>query len=403
MSSVQFRFDAQDVHGARQRGTLEATNARHARQLLRERGLRVLSVRPVRLHLPAAWMPGKRLGATHLAIVTRQLATLLRASMPLSDALQAVASQSEQRGVSQLMRAVNERVTQGHTLADALGQYPQAFPMVYRATVAAAERSGYLPDVFERLADHGERQQALRQKVQLAMVYPVILMLVSLLVVGFLLGYVVPDVVQAFARDQAQLPFATRLLIGLSEFTGRFGLLAIVVLLSGVALARWALLQPARRARWDALALRLPWWGDFIRASDAARFVATLATLGRSGVALVDAMHIGAAVTSNLALRARLKGAAQEVAEGASLANSLKHCSALPPLTLHMIASGERAGELDAMLERAADLQEKHLASRISLLVSLCEPLMLLVMGGIVLFIVLAILLPILNLNQLVS
>ena len=400
---MQFRYECQDSRGAIQRGRLETASASQARQLLRERGLRVVSIRPVRLHWPAAWQPGRRLGATQLAIVTRQLATLLHAGMPLSEALQAVAAQSEERGVSQLMQAVNERVTQGYSLADALAQYPQAFPMVYRATVAAAERSGYLPDVFERLADHGERQQALRQKVQLAMVYPVILLLVSLLVVGFLLGYVVPDVVQAFARDQAQLPFATRLLIGLSEFTGRFGLLLIGMLLVCVAAARWALRLPARRARWDALVLRLPMWGAFIRASDAARFVATLATLGRSGVALVDAMHIGAAVTSNLALRERLVSAAQELAEGASLATSLSRCAALPPLTLHMIASGERAGELDAMLERAADLQEKHLASRISLLVSLCEPLMLLVMGAIVLFIVLAILLPILNLNQLVT
>lgn len=400
---MRFRYHAQPSHGARHRGTLEAASARQARQLLRERGLQVLSIRPVRWRWPDAWLPGKRLGATQLAIITRQLATLLHAGMPLSDALQAVASQTEQRGVSQLLRAVNEQVTQGHTLADALGRYPQAFPMVYRATVAAAERSGYLPDVFERLADHGERQQALRQKVQLAMVYPMILLLVSLLVVGFLLGYVVPDVVQAFARDQAQLPFATRLLIGLSEFTGRFGLLLIVALLTCVLATRWALRQPARRARWDALALRLPMWGAFIRASDAARFVATLATLGRSGVALVDAMHIGAAVTSNMALRERLGSAARELAEGASLATSLARCAALPPLTLHMIASGERAGELDAMLERAADLQEKHLASRIALLVSLCEPLMLLVMGAIVLFIVLAILLPILNLNQLVT
>lgn len=400
---MQFRYDALDPGGARQRGTLEAANAREARQLLRERGLRVLSIRPARWHWPVAWLPGKRLGATQLAVVTRQLATLLHAGMPLSDTLQAVASQTEQRSVSQLLRAVNEQVTQGHTLADALGQYPQAFPVVYRATVAAAERSGCLADVFERLADHGERQQALRQKVQLALVYPVILLLVSLLVVGFLLGYVVPDVVQAFARDQAQLPFATRLLIGLSEFTVRFGLLVIVAVLGCVVAARVALRRPARRARWDALALRLPMWGAFIRASDAARFVATLATLGRSGVALVDAMHIGAAVTSNLALRERLASAARELAEGASLATSLARCAALPPLTLHMIASGERAGELDAMLERAADLQEKNLASRISLLVSLCEPLMLLVMGAIVLFIVLAILLPILNLNQLVT
>ena len=399
---MRFRYLVQDPQGARRRGTLEAGNARQARQLLREQGLLIIAVRAVRLQWNSRLRP-VRLGGTQLAIITRQLATLLRASMPLSDALLAVASQSEDRQASKLMGAVNEQIAQGRTLADALGHYPQAFPAVYRATVAAAERSGHLSSVFERLADHGEREQALRQKVQLAMVYPLILFLVSLLVVGFLLGYVVPDVVQAFARDQAQLPYATLLLIALSEFTGHFGLLIIMTVLCCVVAVRWALRQPARRRRWDALALRIPLWGEFIRASNAARFVATLATLGRSGVPLVEAMRIGAVVTSNLALRERLIRAAEELAEGSSLASSLTRCAALPPLTLHMIARGERAGEVNTMLERAADLQEKQLSSRISLLVSLCEPAMLLLMGAIVLFIVLAILLPILNLNQLVT
>ncbi|WDY58358.1 type II secretion system inner membrane protein GspF [Pseudomonas sp. PSKL.D1] len=400
---MRFRFEARDGNGVRQRGTLEASAALQARQALRARGWSIVSIRPVRFYLPPGLATTNPLGGGRLSIATRQLATLLRAGMPLTEVLQAVSSQSERADVRQVLRAVGERVAEGFTLAQALEEHPQAFPPVYRATVAAAERSGYLPEVFERLADHAERQQALRQKVKLALVYPAILLMVSILVVGFLLGYVVPDVVQAFARGHAQLPFATRLLMVMSDFTARFGWLALMVGALAVMLACWALRQPARRQRWDEFALRLPLWSAFVRASDAARFVATLATLGRSGVALVEAMHIAAAVTSNLALRERLACAAREVAEGTSLASSLTRSAALPVLTLHMIASGERAGELDTMLERAADLQEKHLASRIALLVSLCEPVMLLTMGGIVLFIVLAILMPILNLNQLVT
>ena len=398
-----FRYQAQSASGVRQRGTLEAANARQARQQLREQGLQVLMIELQRQTPFAAARRVYGLSLARRCLLTRQLATLLQAGMPLTEALHAVAVQKNQRQVRQVMLGVAERVAEGNTLADALARYPLAFPVVYRATVAAAERSGDLAGVLERLASHGENQQALRQKVQLAMVYPLILMTVSLLVVGFLLGYVVPDVVQAFARDHAQLPLATQVLIALSDATGRYGVLALLLLLLLVAAIALGLRAPARRRHWHAIALRLPGFAELVRTSDAARFVSTLAILGRSGVVLVEAMGIGAGVVSNLVLRERLQVAVGEVAEGATLASSLARSEALPALMLHMIASGERAGELENMLERAADLQEKQLAGRISLLVSLCEPLMLLVMGGIVLFIVLAILLPILNLNQLVN
>lgn len=398
-----FRYQAQRLGGLRQRGTLEAASARQARQLLREQGLAVLTLEVVKPSPFVALAARNRLSLVRRCLLTRQLATLLQAGMPLTEALQAVAAQSDQRQARQVVLGVAERVAEGNSFADALSHYPLAFPVVYRATVEAAERSGHLAGVLERLATHGEEQQALRQKVQLAMLYPLILMLVSLLVVGFLLGYVVPDVVQAFARDQARLPMATQILIALSDGFGRFGLVAVVVMLAGGTAVAFALRQPARRRQWHALALRVPGYAGFVRASEAARFVSTLAILGRSGVVLVDAMNIGAGVVGNQVLRERLQAAVREVAEGATLANSLARSETLPALMLHMIASGERAGELDSMLERAAELQAKHLAGRISLLVSLCEPLMLLVMGGIVLFIVLAILLPILNLNQLVN
>lgn len=398
-----FRYQAQDARGARQRGTLEAPSARQARQALRDQGWLVLQIEPVRESPFNGLLTRNHLSLARRSLLTRQLATLLHAGVPLTEALQAVAAQTTQRQVRQVLRGVAERVGEGHALAQALGAYPQAFPMVYRATVAAAERSGHLAGVLDRLAEHGENQQALRQKVQLAMVYPVILLVVSLLVVGFLLGYVVPDVVQAFARDQAQLPMATQVLIALSDATNHYGVLGVAALAAAAAAVYWALRDPARRRKWHGVSLRLPAYGEFVRASEAARFISTLAILGRSGVALVEAMHIGAGVIGNLVLRERLLEAARELGEGATLANCLARSETLPPLMLHMIASGERAGELDTMLERAADLQGKQLAGRISLLVSLCEPLMLLVMGGIVLFIVLAILLPILNLNQLVN
>lgn len=398
-----FRYQAQDAKGVRQRGTVEASGARQARQTLREQGLLVLSMSPFGASPLARLLARNTLSLARRSLLTRQLATLLHAGVPLTEALQAVAEQSTPRHVRQVLRGVAERVAEGHALAQALAHYPQAFPMVYRATVAAAERSGHLAGVLERLAEHGENHQALRQKVQLAMVYPVILLVVSLLVVGFLLGYVVPDVVQAFSRDHAQLPLATRVLIALSDATNHYGLAALALLVMAIALVACALRQPARRSQWHGFSLRLPGYGEFVRASEAARFISTLAILGRSGVVLVEAMNISAAVIGNLILRERLLRAARELGEGTTLANCLARSEALPPLMLHMIASGERAGELDTMLERAADLQAKQLAGRISLLVSLCEPLMLLVMGGIVLFIVLAILLPILNLNQLVN
>ncbi|MDH0730834.1 type II secretion system inner membrane protein GspF [Pseudomonas sichuanensis] len=400
---ASFRYRALDRQQRAQRGMLEAADARQARQQLRERGWQVLQLRPARVALLARLAPQGRLTAQQRSLLTRQLATLLHAGMPLAEALEALAGQSNQRQVRQVMRGVAVRVAEGNALADALAHYPAAFPVVYRATVAAAERSGHLAAVFERLAEHGEQQQATRQKVQLAMVYPLILLGVSILVVGFLLGFVVPDVVQAFARDQATLPTPTRVLIALSDAVRRHGLATLLLLALAGALLAGVLRRPARRRQWHGLALHVPLYGDFVRARDAARFASTLAILGRSGVALVEALQIGASVVGNLLLRERLQAAAGELSEGASLASSLGRSAALPALMLHMIASGERAGELDSMLERAADLQEKHLAARVALLMSLCEPLMLLVMGGIVLFIVLAILLPILNLNQLVT
>jgi general secretion pathway protein F len=346
---------------------------------------------------------GGSLSAADLALLTLQLSTLVQAGLPLEEALDAVAKQSSKRKVAGLLSAVRSRVMEGHALASALGQFPRAFPELFRATVAAGERSGHLGHVLEQLAAYTQARQASRQKIQMALVYPLILMLASLAIVGFLLGYVVPDVVKIFVDSGQPLPWLTQALIGVSNGLRNHFLLLMSVLATLFGLWRWSWQQPQWRLRWHRWVLNAPVIGEVLRAMEAARFASTLAILGKSAVPLVDALEIAAAVIGNLTIRARMVDVARSVREGGTLTRGLELSGDIPPMMLHMIASGERAGELDRMLARAAEQQENSLAARIALVVSLFEPAMLVLMGGVVLLIVMAILLPILSLNQLVN
>ncbi len=400
-----FDYQAQDANGRTCRGQQEADSARHARQLLRERGLRITRLSGAKKSRPGGrhGQAGTRLGVTDLALLTRQLATLIHAGLPLEEALSAVTAQSEKTAVSNVLAAVRNRVTEGHALATALSAFPRAFPELFRATVAAGERSGHLGHVLEQLADYTEARQASRQKIQLALVYPMILMFASVAIVGFLLGYVVPDVVKIFINSGQPLPALTQAMIAMSNGLRRYGWLLLMLLMAGTGAARWALRQPRLKLRWHVLQLNLPLVGPVLRAMEAARFASTLAILGKSAVPLVDALEISATVIANLAIRQRMLDVARSVREGGTLARGLERSGDIPLMMLHLIASGERAGELDSMLARAAEQQEKNLAARIALVVSLFEPIMLVLMGGVVLLIVMAILLPILSLNQLVN
>lgn len=399
-----FDYRADDAQGRPCKGRLEADSPRHARQLLRERGCWPRSVRELRVAGGAhPRQAAGRLSAADLALLTLQLSTLVQAGLPLEEALEAVAKQSAKRRVSGLLSAVRSRVLEGHALASALAQFPAAFPELFCATVAAGERSGHLGQVLEQLASYTQARQASRQKIQMALVYPAVLMLASVLIVGFLLGYVVPDVVKIFVESGQALPWLTQALIAASDGLRSHGLLLLGVITLLVALWRWSLRQPAWRLRWHGLVLSLPVLGEVLRAMETARFASTLAILGRSAVPLVDALEIAAAVIGNLTIRARMADVARSVREGGTLTRGLELGGDIPPMMLHMIASGERAGELDRMLARAAEQQESSLAARIALVVSLFEPAMLVLMGGVVLLIVLAILLPILSLNQLVN
>lgn len=399
-----FDYRALDAQGRSCKGRLEADGPRHARQLLRERGVWPRVLIEVRVGSDTGKQPrGAGLSAADLALLTLQLATLVQAGLPLEEALEAVAKQSSKRKVAGLLSAVRSRVMEGHALASALGQFPRAFPELFRATVAAGERSGHLGHVLEQLAAYTLARQASRQKIQMALVYPLILMLASVAIVGFLLGYVVPDVVKIFVDSGQPLPWLTQALIGVSNGLRNHFLLLIGVLVTLFGLWRWSWQQPQWRLRWHRWLLSAPVIGEVLRAMEAARFASTLAILGKSAVPLVDALEIAAAVIGNLTIRARMVDVARSVREGGTLTRGLELSGDIPPMMLHMIASGERAGELDRLLARAAEQQESSLAARIALVVSLFEPAILVLMGGVVLLIVMAILLPILSLNQLVN
>lgn len=400
---AQFRYRALDGEGVVRKGNQEASTARQARLLLRERGMAPLLVEELRPAASPLRYRGAGLSAADLALRTRQLATLVQSAVPLEEALQAVAQQCDKPRQRTLLLAVRARVLEGHTLAEGLGRFPGAFSELYCATVAAGERSGHLGVVLEQLADYTEARQMARQRIQMALVYPLILLLASVSIVAFLLGFVVPDVVAMFVGSGQALPWLTRALILISGATQAYGAWALLLVAAGGVGLASLLRRPALKLRWHGALLRLPIIGPAWRASDAARFASTLSIMGKSAVPLVDALHIAASVVGNLGIRGRLAEVARSVREGGTLARGLELSGDIPPLMLHLIASGERAGELDRMLERAAQQQEKVLAARIALIVSLFEPLMLVVMGGVVLLIVMAILLPILSLNQLVN
>ncbi|MGH8354745.1 MAG: GspF family T2SS innner membrane protein variant XcpS [Pseudomonas sp.] len=401
-----FEYIALDAKGRQHKGLIEADSPRLARQLLRDKQWAPLEVKPAKAREErgaGGFSFGQGLSARDLALLTRQLATLVQAALPIEEALRAAAAQSPAQKIKSMLLAVRARVMEGHSLAASLKEYPSAFPELYRATVAAGEHAGHLGLVLDQLADYTDQRQQSRQKIQLALLYPVILMVAALTIVGFLLGYVVPDVVKVFVNTGQELPALTRGLIATSGLVKAWGWLMVFGASAAVLGLRYALRDEKVRRRWHAVILRVPLVGRLARATNTARFASTLAILSRSGVPLVEALSIAAAVIANLRIRDKVLEAAQKVREGSSLTRALEATEEFPPMMLHMIASGEKSGELDQMLARTARNQENDLGAQISLLVGLFEPFMLVFMGAVVLVIVLAILLPILSLNQLVG
>jgi general secretion pathway protein F len=400
-----FEYKALDARGKQQHGVVEADAPRAVRQQLRERGLTPLVVEPAIEKQTRSNPLSSRgsLGAADLALVTRQLATLIQSGIPIEQALSATAQQSSKPRIRSMLIAIRAKVMEGYSLADSLGEFPRAFPRLYRSTVAAGEHAGHLDLVLNRLADYTENRQEARQKIQLAAIYPIILSVVAIAIVVFLLTYVVPDIIEVFVRQGQELPTLTRVMLAASEFLGNYGVYILIALVIGLLGFQVALRKPSVRLKFHKRLLHLPLFKGMVRGVNTARYASTLSILTTSGVPLVDAMRIAGEVLSNDYLRQELKEAARKVSEGGSLHRSLDQTGYFPPMMLHMIASGETSGELDSMLERTARMQENTLQSKIAAMVGLFEPMMLLIMGVVVLIIVLAIMLPILNMSNLVG
>ena len=339
---------------------------------------------------------------TALALMTRQLATLVRSCTPLAEALTTVARQTDKPRLKSLLLAVRAQVLEGRSLADGLTLFPHVFDELYIATVRAGEQSGYLDLVLERLADYTEVRQQTRQRVQLALLYPIILTVMALAVVTALLAFVVPEVVQVFESTGQALPWLTRALITSSNFLNSY-FIHIIILIALVVLIFNRLMKNIEfKTRMHEMVLRLPVVGTLIRGMNTARLARTLSILSASNVPLLEGMHIAAQVLTNLPMRNAVEAAALRVREGSSLAQSLEQSGYFPPLLIQLISGGEASGELENMLEHAASSQERELQTIIATLFGLLEPLLILTMGAVVLVIVLAILLPIFDLNQLV-
>ena len=403
-----FEYVSVDNDGRKQKGVLEADSARQVRQQLRDKGWLPVSVEPAASEHRQTADGGlsfmrRGVSAYELALITRQLATLIQAGIPVEECLRAVSRQTERPALQSLLLAVRARVIEGYTLAQSFSEFPKSFPDLYRATVAAGEKSGHLDLVLNQLADYTESRYDTQRKIKGALIYPTILTLLALAIVIGLLTYVVPDIVRMFDSNHQQLPLLTRGLIILSHFVKTVGPWLLLALVALFFLLRPLLKKEKTRYRLHGWQLRIPLIGRLVRGANASRFTSTLSILSRSGVPLVEALRIAAEVSSNLLIRDAIRQAAVKVTEGGSLSRALEDSGYFPPMMMQMIFSGEQSGELDDMLLRASAMQEKELSSLIATLLGLFEPLMLLVMACVVLMIVLAIMLPILSMNDLVK
>ena len=397
-----FQYQALDAAGRKVSGVVQADTARQARAQLRAQGLLPSMIGPVRARERARQGWARGISPAELSLVTRQMATLLASGLTMEQSLNALIEAATEPMTREVLTGVKTEVTAGLSLAGALGAYEKSFPDFYRALVHGGEDSGALPVVLQHLADYLDARQALKQKTGLALLYPVLVTIVALAIVTGLLVYVVPQVVQVFQQSRQSLPLLTRALIALSDFLrGAWPYLVAIIIGTAVA-ARMVLRNDVQKRRWHAFLLRMPWLGSLIRGVNTSRFASTLAILVGGGVPLLSALASGARVMNNLVLREAVERAIERVREGASLARALGETRAFPPLLIHLIASGEVSGKLEQMLERAAHLETQALERRLAVFLTLLEPVMILVMGGVVLMIVLAILLPIIEINQLV-
>ncbi|MCE0557367.1 MULTISPECIES: type II secretion system inner membrane protein GspF [unclassified Motilimonas] len=402
-----FEYKALDKKGKQKKGLQEADTARQVRQILRDRGLTPIEVMAAAEQAKKESKGGfsfkRKISTPELALMTRQLSTLVASSMPIEECLKAVVEQTDKPKVKSMLSAVRSRVLEGYTLAGSMAEFPHIFDDLFCAMVAAGEKAGHLELVLDRLADYTEQRQQMRSKLMQAMIYPLMLTLVAIGVVSILLTSVVPQVVGQFEHMGQDLPGSTLFLIASSDFLRDYGLFIV----SGIALGLFGLKQylknPKNQLKFDRVLLQVPVVGKVSRDLNTARFARTLSILNASAVPLLEGMKIAGEVLSNLYARGKVGEATEFVREGSSLGAALENTKLFPPMMLHMIASGERSGELDQMLERSADNQDKQFAAQVNMALGVFEPALVVSMAGVVLFIVAAILQPMLALNNMVG
>ena len=402
-----FEYTALDSLGRSRKGVIEGDTARHVRGLLRERQLLPVSIAEVaqqesRRQQRTGLRLRRGVSSADLALLTRQLATLVRAGLPLEEALLAVSQQTEKPRVQSIVLGVRAKVVEGHTLAAGLADFPRVFPEIYRATVSAGEQSGHLDNVLERLAEYTESREQMYQKVMGAMLYPIVLTIMCFAIVSILLTYVVPKVVEVFVSNHAELPLATTILVTVSGFMRSYGLWLLAAIVIALIAGNRALKVPANRRRFHQALLRLPVFGRILRGFNTARFTRTLSILTASAVPVLDALRIAGEVITSLPMRDAVTEATARVREGAPIGRSLAASRLFPPMTVHLISSGESSGELQTMLERAAVNQERELEALLAALMGLLGPLLIIGMGLFVMGIVFAMLLPIFEMNALI-
>ena len=403
-----FEYKALDSNGKQQKGVIEADTARHARSQLREQRLMPIELQPVAEKEAKAKTGGFKLfqrgiSVAELALITRQIATLVAAGLPIDESLKAVGQQCEKDRLASLVMAVRSRVVEGYSLADSLAEYPHVFDDLYRAMVASGEKSGHLEVVLNRLADYTERRQQLKSKLTQAMIYPIVLTVVAIGVIAVLLAAVVPKVVGQFEHMGQELPGTTQFLILASDFVQAYGLVVLGLLFAAFVLFKQMLKKPNFRMHFDTWLLKAPVIGKVSKGINTARFARTLSILSASSVPLLEGMRIASEVLLNVKVRAAVDDATARVREGTSLGAALTNTKLFPPMMLYMIASGEKSGQLEQMLERAADNQDSEFESNVNIALGVFEPMLVVSMASVVLFIVMAILQPILELNNLIS
>jgi general secretion pathway protein F len=404
-----FEYQALNQDGHKTTGVLEGDSARHVRQRLKEQGLMPIELVEVKSQRAEStgiarrfqWRRG--ISATDLSLITRQLSTLVQAGMPLDECLKAVTEQSDKVRIRNVVTSVRAKVNEGYSFADSLADFPYIFDPLFQSMIAAGERSGHLEQVLSRLATYTENRQKMRSKLLQALIYPIVLVVVAISVVVFLLIAVVPKIIGQFLHTGQLLPTSTQFLLDSSEFVQHWGLLLFILFFVFTQLAKWMLKKPAVKLDCDRRMLKIPLLGKVIKGLNTARFARTLSICTSSSIPILDGMKVAADVVSNQYMKKRVLASAELVREGTSLRKSLSQTELFPPMMLHMIASGEQSGELESMLLRAADNQDEQFEATTNIALGLFTPLMIALMGGLVMFIVLATLMPILEMNNLMT